>query len=107
MWLELADIFWFSLLATGCYAWWHNLKRRESATRAVRQYCRREEVQLLDESIALEKIRLARDPDLGRLVLIRQYQFYFTSTGDERYSGKVSMHGRHLQQIELAPHRLS
>lgn len=106
MWLELADLFWLSLTAMVCYAWWNNLQRREFATRAVRQYCKREGVQLLDESIALEKIRLARDPDHGRVILVRQYQFYFTSTGDERYSGKVQMHGRRLQQIDLAPHRI-
>ncbi len=106
MWIELADLFWLSLTALACYAWWLNLKRRESATHAVRKYCKREGVQLLDESIALEKIRLARDRDTGRLTLVRHYQFYFTSTGDERYSGRICMQGRHLQTIELAPHRI-
>ena len=106
MWLELNDIFWLFLVLTGCGAWWHNLKQRESATRAVKRHCQREGLQLLDDSIALKRMKPIRDRDSGRLVLLREYQFFFTSTGDERYPGSIQLQGRRLLGINLAPHRI-
>lgn len=107
MWIELTDLFWLALIAATCMLWWHNLKLREYATRQVQRYCKQQDVQLLDENIALKSMKPVRSPGNGMLVLARRYQFYFTSTGDERYPGSVEMQGRHISRIELAAHKLS
>lgn len=105
MWIELSDLFWLALTATLCALWWQNLKIREFATRQVRAYCQQQDVQLLDESIALKGMKPKRD-DSGRMALERSYQFSFTSTGDERYTGLIRLHGRKVLTFELQPHRI-
>ncbi|MET3999508.1 DUF3301 domain-containing protein [Marinobacterium sp. MBR-109] len=105
MWIELSDLFWLALTATLCMAWWQNLKIREHATRQVRAYCQQQDVQLLDESIALKSMKPRRSLH-GRLELERCYQFSFTSTGDERYNGQVRLSGRRILGFELQPHRI-
>lgn len=106
MWIELSDLFWLALTALVCLSWWHNLKLREYAMLKVVRYCEQHDVQLLDESIALKSLKPRRDQASGRLVLARRYQFYFTSTGDERYPGTIEMLGRQVKGIELAAHKL-
>ncbi len=107
MWIELTDLFWLALTALVCLTWWHNLKLREYATQKVLRYCEQQDVQLLDENIALKGMRPARSTETGMLVLARRYQFYFTSTGDERYPGTLEMVGRRITRIELAAHKLN
>ncbi|PSL15217.1 uncharacterized protein DUF3301 [Marinobacterium halophilum] len=107
MWIELSDLFWLALTATLCLSWWHNLKLREYATQKVKRYCSAQDVQLLDDNIALKSLRPVRDGDSGMLVLARRYQFYFTSTGDERYPGTIELTGRRVIRIELAAHKLN
>lgn len=92
------------LLAAGVGAWiWRGLGLRDRALRLVRQHCQRSQVQLLDESIALNRLRLGRGRH-GRPGLIRRYGFEFTVTGEHRYSGFIELHGADLLKIELAPH---
>lgn len=105
MWIELSDLFWLALTACLCLMWWQNLKVREYATRQVRAYCQQQDVQLLDESIALKSMKPRRNSK-GLLELERCYQFSFTSTGDERYDGLIRLSGRRVQGFELPPHRI-
>jgi len=105
MWIELSDLFWLALTATACTLWWQNLKVREFATRQVRLYCQQQDVQFLDESIALKSMKPRRDAS-GRMTLERSYQFSFTSTGDDRYTGVIRLEGRRIQGFELQPHRI-
>src|SRR5690606_26652362 len=69
----------------------------------ARRHCRQAGVQLLDESVALTRLRPARGR-WGRPGLRRRYAFEFTVTGERRYAGFVEMQGRHLFRVELAPH---
>jgi hypothetical protein len=105
MWIELSDLFWLAVTACLCLAWWQNLKVREHATRQVRAYCRELDLQLLDETIALQRMTPRRAPD-GRLELERCYRFSFTATGDERYDGQVRLRGGRVVGFELPPHRI-
>ncbi|WP_193074557.1 DUF3301 domain-containing protein [Pseudomonas sp. FME51] len=92
------------LLAALVGAWiWRGLGLRDQALRMVRQHCQRTHVQLLDESIALNRLRLGRGRH-GRPGLLRRYGFEFTVTGERRYAGFIELHGSALLKIELAPH---
>lgn len=91
------------ILAVAAGFWlWRTLGLRDRALALVRQHCRQADVQLLDESIYLNKIRFARSG--VRLALVRRYGFEFTVTGKRRYHGHIEMHGVRLHHIELAPH---
>ncbi|EPJ43240.1 MAG: hypothetical protein OFPI_43690 [Osedax symbiont Rs2] len=105
MYFELFDVFVFSLLCLAILYWINGQKIRELALAAARGECKKLNLQLLDGSVSLKKIRPKRNPT-GQLTLRREYQFEFSATGDERYQGKVILLGVMVELIELQPHRI-
>ena len=99
---ELAAL---ALLLAALGLWVDSLRARERAVAAGREACARYGVQLLDETVAFARLRLARDAD-GRLRLRRTYQFEFTETGDNRRQGAIVMLGARLEDLRLEPYRL-
>lgn len=92
------------LLAAAVGAWiWRAMGLHERALHIARQHCKRAGVQLLDESVALNRIRPGRGRH-GRPGIHRRYAFEFTVTGERRYPGFVELHGPTLIRVELAPH---
>lgn len=92
------------ILAVAIGFWlWRTLGLRDRALALVRQHCRQADVQLLDESIYLNKLRIGRSKGL-RFALVRRYGFEFTVTGERRYNGYIELYGPRLRHIELAPH---
>jgi hypothetical protein len=94
-----------ALIAAGLYFWVDSLRARERALAAGRNACDRYGVQLLDETVAFAKLRLARD-DEGRLHLRRTYTFEFSDTGNNRRHGAIVMLGGDLQDMQLEPYKL-
>ena len=92
------------LLGAIVVAWlWRGLGARDRALAMVRQHCERNELQLLDDSIVLNRLRVGRN-QRSRIGLIRRYGFEFTVTGERRYPGWIELHGQRFLRIELAPH---
>lgn len=93
------------LMLLALIGWWllRNLGLRDQAMLLVRNHCLRSDVQLLDESIALTGVRIARNRR-GRPNLVRRYAFEFTVTGEHRYDGYIDLHGQQLLHLEMAPH---
>jgi len=87
----LGAIVWF---------WFDSLKAREAGIQAVRRACEAESVQLLDETISLAKLRLARD-DYGRMALLRVYQFEFSDNGENRRRGAVHLIGNRVALLNV------
>ena len=106
MFVDLKDLFWLTLTAVACLLWWRGQQAKERALRHVRRYCEELDIQLLDDNIALRAVWLKRDAS-GRLSFWRRYHFEFTSTGDERYSGRIVTLGSAVTSIDLEPHRLN
>jgi hypothetical protein len=92
------------LLAAG-YLWVDSLRAREHAVTAGREACARYGVQLLDETVAFSRLRLARDA-AGRIRLRRTYVFEFSETGDNRRHGAIVMLGAKLEDLQFEPYRL-
>lgn len=82
------------------WLWWDGLQKRELAVEAARAVCARSGVQLLDETVALRRLRLRRDEN-QRVSLFREYAFEYTATGDERLSGRAYLLGVRLLSVEL------
>jgi len=101
----MLDFFFIILLLLIGFYWSNAMKAREIAFIAVNVYCQKMDVQLLDEYVALIGIWPKRDDD-GKIKAWRSYQFEFTSTGDERYNGKVVMMGDKVLSIQLEPYRI-
>ncbi|MFN0040536.1 MAG: DUF3301 domain-containing protein [Burkholderiales bacterium] len=87
------------VLAAGWF-WSDSMRAREVAIDAGRRACDAEQVQFLDWSVALRKIRLSRD-DEGRRRLQRTYEFEFSDTGNNRLRGSVTLIGRQLLALNL------
>ena len=103
--LELTDLI---LIFGLCWFGWYTLqvaRLKEIAVKAVHRRCETDGVQLLDSTVVLRKLALARDPR-GWVRVRRIYGFEFTATGEDRNQGLVSVLGNRLEAIELAPHRI-
>ncbi|HBC57628.1 MAG TPA: DUF3301 domain-containing protein, partial [Gammaproteobacteria bacterium] len=66
-------------------------------------YCQKTNLQFLDESIWLTKIWPVMNP-LGKLQILRCYDFEFTSSGEKRYRGHIIMRGKQMEKLEVEPH---
>ena len=95
--LELVVLLIF--VAAGWF-WMDSLQARDAALDAARRACEAENVQLLDWTVAVNKLRLGRD-DNGRLRILRNYAFEFSDTGNNRVGGSLTLLGRQLQAISL------
>jgi hypothetical protein len=80
------------------------LKLKELAQLAVESHCDQQGVQLLDGTIFLRSLGVARD-NRGNLRLKREFQFEFTVNGGDRNQGWIRLLGRRIISMELAPHR--
>lgn len=91
--LMTRDFILFGLLLGGIiWGWAVSLRARERALTACRRICREFDMQLLDHTVALNGIRLARDEG-GRLCLQRRYIFEFSPDGHSRYTGRLFLLG--------------
>lgn len=102
--LTLSDLLLLTLFVVVAIWFWRAQGAREHALQATRQHCQQEGVDLLDQTVALKKVWWRRDAS-QRLRLWRLYQFEFTVTGGERYTGHTEMLGPRVLRIELPPHR--
>lgn len=93
------EIEWLILLALAAALWVSAMQAREAAVAAARRACRRDNLQLLDETVALTRMRPVRD-EFGRLRLRRTYAFEFSHGGDRR-TGWVDMIGRRQVGLHL------
>jgi len=98
---SLGDIGLVLGLALGCLYFLSALRVRELAVQAVGLASRRDDFQLLDQSVHIQRISLSRD-GAGRWRVWRQYRFDYTYDGVERRQGTVIMLGRQLQSIVVA-----
>jgi hypothetical protein len=88
------------------YGYWFNAqKAKEIALGTAKNHCLDMEVQMLDDYVALDGIRLKRNK-LGKIQIQRLFLFEFSSTGYERYHGTVLMLGRQVESIYMEPYRI-
>ncbi|MBU2885793.1 DUF3301 domain-containing protein [Gilvimarinus agarilyticus] len=102
---DLTVVIWFFVVVATVYYWWRALMAKEVALRAAARHCKEMDIQLLDQSVYLRRLWFKRNHK-GALSLWRAFYFEFTSTGEDRYTGRVIMLGRRIEQVELDPHRV-
>ncbi|WP_347330063.1 DUF3301 domain-containing protein [Marinimicrobium locisalis] len=104
--LDLNALFWLLVLGLFIYYSWRAFQAKDRAFAAARRHCKEMQVQMLDQTVYMRKLWIKRD-SRGRPGLWRAFHFEFTVTGGDRYFGRVLMLGRHIQRVELEPHRLA
>jgi hypothetical protein len=93
------------LIAAGIFFWLDSLRARERALSAGRAACERYQLQFLDDTVSVSRVRLGRD-DEGQLRIARTYTFEFSDTGNNRRHGAIVMLGAELQDLQLEPFRI-
>jgi hypothetical protein len=88
------------LLGALAWLWFDSFKAREAGIHAARAACAGENFQLLDDTVALASLRLARN-DQGRIALRRVYDFEFSETGDNRRRGSVVLLGHRVVVVNI------
>ena len=68
------------------------MRSRDVARQVVREICLRHQLQLLDQTVALRKIRFGRRSN-GNLNLRRQFRFDYSDNGFHRRDGVIWMLG--------------
>lgn len=92
------------LLALLLWLWQDTLQARDRAIQAAVRTCRDQQLQMLDATVSLQRIRPTRCGD-GRLCLQRTFVFEYTADGDSRERGFVVMEGARISLVGLAPDR--
>ena len=87
-------------LGIGLWLWQDSLRAWEQARAVSARACERCRVQLLDDTVALERLWVRRDRE-GRLRCERIYSFEFTETGLVRRLGRVIMVGRDVEVLAM------
>ncbi|KPK40574.1 MAG: hypothetical protein AMJ69_01930 [Gammaproteobacteria bacterium SG8_47] len=85
---------------------WDGMRAKERARTAGRRACERADVQFLDDSVVRDKLRLRRASS-GRVELCRNFAFEFTSDGERRYRGHVTLCGGQITDLYMEPYRVS
>lgn len=98
--IRISEVVLIALVASLVWFWVDTLRARERAVQLCRDLCRRRQLQLLDETVSLHKLGLARDQH-GRARLRRHYRFEFTRDGSVRDHGTVVMLGAMMESIDL------
>jgi hypothetical protein len=78
----------FVLLAF--YFWQVALRARENARRLGHELCAQANVQLLDQTVSLQRLGIERGDD-GRLHWRRRYRFEVSTNGSDRHQGTLDV----------------
>ena len=78
------------LILLGFYLWQSALKAREQARAISHELCVRARVQLLDQTVALQRLGIARGAD-GWLHVLRRYRFELSIDGVDRHQGSLEI----------------
>ena len=91
-----------ALLAFGAVIlfWFDSMRARERALRIAHSACNRHGLQLLDQTVALSRLRLRRDGG-GTVKPFRTYGFEFSIEGGERRTGEVDLLGARPAGVRL------
>lgn len=97
------ELILLALLLLAAWFWQDSIAKREVAVMIGRELASRYQLQLLDETVACNKIRLGRD-NRGHAQLIRIYAFEVTANGAERMECNLQMLGKQLQAWHIPPY---
>jgi len=97
---------WLLLVLVAALAyWWDTSAAKDRARILAKQECESQNLQLLDDTVALKKTRLKRTNN-GHILLMRHFNFEFSSDGEQRTQGELHLHGKKLTHLHLDVHRI-
>jgi hypothetical protein len=98
--MPIFEILALIVMAALAWLWFDSVKAHEAGVEAARAACASEDLQLLDETVALSKLQPVRN-DEGRMTLRRIYVFEYSDTGDNRRRGSVVVLGHEVVVVNI------
>jgi Protein of unknown function (DUF3301) len=92
-----------AVLVFAAWFWLDSVSKREVATQYGRTLASRFQLQLLDETVACNRIRLGRDSN-GHAQLLRFYEFEVSASGAERMQCNLELLGKELRTWHIPPY---
>ena len=92
-----------ALLILAAWFWLDSLSKRELAIGFGRELASRCNLQLLDETVACNRLRFARD-NRGHAQLLRLYEFDVSANGVDRMQCNLQLLGKQLQTWHIPPY---
>ena len=80
--------------------WFDTLRCREATKIVAQRVCQQLQLQLLDDTIIITKLRAKRNKN-GHLSWQRSYQFEFSDGGNNRQKGTIIMLGTVVEILEM------
>ena len=99
--LSIGEVVLFLLLVGLAVYQFQSLRVRELALQAARRACQQQGVQLLDQTVSLQRVSLSRDQK-GYWRVWRQYRFEYSIEGVEREYGNIIMLGHRVEALVVA-----
>ena len=96
--MPILELISLMVLAALAWLWYDSMLVRDIGIQAAKAACAAEDLQLLDDTVAIASLTLGRDDD-GRMLLRRAYNFDFSDTGDNRCRGSLVMLGTQVLVI--------
>jgi ApbE superfamily uncharacterized protein (UPF0280 family) len=97
------DLLILGLAVAFVVLWWRSsIEARDRANAAAVSACQEAGAQLLDGTVAFQRLRPGRD-DEGRFALRRTYVFDYSDDGQSRRQGFVVLRGREVEIVGLGP----
>lgn len=97
--LSFGDVLILFIVVGLAVFWWQQDMFRRRALALAKSACDRAGVQLLDESVGLQRLRLRRSN--GRFIIERHFGFEFSPSGAARYLGLIIFHGSAVHSVDL------
>jgi len=89
------------LLVTAAFLFWNDsLRARDRMLETCARVCRELKLQFLDETVALDSLRLTRSAR-GWPEFVRIYGFEFSGTGNDRWQGRATLSGRRVLSVQF------
>jgi Protein of unknown function (DUF3301) len=98
--MSTLDIFGLIVIGGLAWLWFNSAGAREAGIKAARLACASENLQLLDDTVAIASLKPVRNDD-GRVVLRRVYTFEFSDTGNNRRNGSVVLLGNRVVVVNI------
>ncbi|MBM7038147.1 DUF3301 domain-containing protein [Vibrio ulleungensis] len=98
----MSDLLAILGVAFAAYLFWQQRKQSEFAKKAVAHHCEQHGLQLVSVAFGAHKFKKLR----GSWRWYTQYQFEFSSLGDDCYQGELIMRGFHVSHFQTPPYRM-
>jgi len=97
--LSFGDVLILFIVVGMAVFWWQQDKFHRRALALAKSACDRADVQLLDDSVGLRRLRLRRS--YGLFIIDRHFGFEFSPSGAARYPGLIVFHGSAVHSVDL------